>query len=381
MKITIVCDVLGEANNGTTLAALNLIRSLKQKGHRVTVLCPDQEKKGVPGYVVVPTRNLGIFNGYVAKNGVSLAKPDDLLISQAVQGADVVHIMLPFTLGRRAVFFAKQMAIPVSSGFHVMAENVTSHVFLQNCGPANRAVYAFFAKTYRQVDAIHYPTQFLRDLYEGMYGPTNGYVISNGVNASFVPRPVQKPEAYRDRFVILSTGRYSKEKGQPTLIEAVNRSKYREKIQLILAGSGPREADLRRCSSVLPIAPRFGFYPHDEMVRVLNYADLYIHSAIIEAEGISCLEALSCGLVPVISDSPRCATKAYALTEHSLFHDRDPQDLANKIDWWLDHPQQRQDWSRRYAENASGQFDQAACMDRMEQMLMETAVKKPCPAK
>lgn len=41
MKITIVCDVLGEENNGTTIAAMNLIRSLKAKGHNVTVVCPD----------------------------------------------------------------------------------------------------------------------------------------------------------------------------------------------------------------------------------------------------------------------------------------------------------------------------------------------------
>ena len=33
MKIAIVCDVLGEENNGTTIAAMNLIRSLKAKGH------------------------------------------------------------------------------------------------------------------------------------------------------------------------------------------------------------------------------------------------------------------------------------------------------------------------------------------------------------
>ena len=40
VKITIVCDVLGEENNGTTIAAMNLIRSLKAKGHNVTVVCP-----------------------------------------------------------------------------------------------------------------------------------------------------------------------------------------------------------------------------------------------------------------------------------------------------------------------------------------------------
>lgn len=31
MKIAVICDVLGEPNNGTTLAALNLINSLKKK--------------------------------------------------------------------------------------------------------------------------------------------------------------------------------------------------------------------------------------------------------------------------------------------------------------------------------------------------------------
>ena len=377
MKITIVCDVLGEENNGTTLAAMNLIRALKAGGHQVTILCPDEEKKGVPGYAVVPTRNLGIFNGYVASNGVKLAKPDDRVIRQAVTGADIVHVMLPFILGRRATMIAKELGIPVSAGFHAMAENFTSHIFMENFYPANRLTYCLFAKEYSRVDAIHYPTQFLRDLYEGMYGPTNGYVISNGVNASFKPCQVQKPQEYRDKFVIVATGRYSKEKNQEVLLKAADLSRHREHLQVILAGSGPKENRLRALGKKLPVEPKFGFFPHDQMVELLNYADLYVHSAAMEAEGISCLEAISCGLVPIISNSPRCATKAYALTDRSLFQFDSPKDLAAKIDWWLDHPQDRAQWGSRYAENAAGQFDQEKCMEQMERMLLETAGKKP----
>ena len=377
MKITIVCDVLGEENNGTTLAAMNLIRALREKGHQVTILCPDEEKKGVPGYAVVPTRSLGIFNGYVASNGVRLAKPDDRVIRQALAGADIVHVMLPFILGRRATMIAKEMGIPVSAGFHAMAENFTSHIFMENFYPANRLTYCLFSKEYSQVDAIHYPTQFLRDLYEGMYGPTNGYVISNGVNASFKPCPVQKPEEYRDKFVIVATGRYSKEKNQEVLLKAANLSRHREQLQVILAGSGPKEKSLRTLGKKLPVEPQFGFFPHDQMVELLNYADLYVHSAAMEAEGISCLEAISCGLVPIISNSPRCATKAYALTDRSLFQFDSPKNLAEKIDWWLDHPQERAQWGSRYAENAAGQFDQEKCMEQMERMLLETAGRRP----
>ena len=208
-----------------------------------------------------------------------------------------------------------------------------------------------------------------------MYGPTNGYVISNGVNAEFKPRRAEKPAEYQGSYVIVATGRYSKEKNQAVLIQAVNMSKYRARIQLILAGSGPKEKSLRKLAKPLPIQPRFGFFPHEDMVKLLNYADLYVHSAAMEAEGISCLEAISCGLVPIISDSPRCATQAYALTDRSKFRFNSPADLAAKIDWWLDHPEERAAWSRKYAENAAGQFDQEKCMDAMERMLLETAGK------
>lgn len=46
MKITIVCDVLGKENNGTTIAAMNLIRYLREHGHEVRVLCCDQDHIG-----------------------------------------------------------------------------------------------------------------------------------------------------------------------------------------------------------------------------------------------------------------------------------------------------------------------------------------------
>ena len=35
MTITIVCDILGEENNGTTIACMNLIRFLRAQGHTI----------------------------------------------------------------------------------------------------------------------------------------------------------------------------------------------------------------------------------------------------------------------------------------------------------------------------------------------------------
>lgn len=118
MDIAVICDVLGEENNGTTIAAMNLIRTLRAKGHQVRVVSPDANRAGEPGYYVVPTRNLGIFNNYVAKNGVSLAKPVRSILEAALEGVDVVHVMVPFSLGHAAALISREKGIPLTAGFH-----------------------------------------------------------------------------------------------------------------------------------------------------------------------------------------------------------------------------------------------------------------------
>jgi glycosyltransferase involved in cell wall biosynthesis len=108
---------------------------------------------------------------------------------------------------------------------------------------------------------------------------------------------------------------------------------------------------------------------------VINYADLYVHPAEIEIEAISCLEAIACGKVPLISDSPRSATRYFALSENNLFRCNDAQDLAQKLDWWLEHPEERAACAQSYLGYAK-QFDFDLCMDQMEQMLLSTLEEK-----
>ena len=374
MTITVVCDVLGKENNGTTIAAMNLIRFLKAKGHAVRILCADADKKGAPDYFVVPITDFGIFQNYVEKNGVTLAKPERDVIDAALDGADIVHIMMPFSLGQATAKIAQKKKIPISAGFHLLAENISTHVFMSKSKLFNRATYAIFHKMYKRCDSIHYVTQYIRELYEGMYGETNGYVISNGVNEIFRPAPVPRED---DFIRILYTGRYSKEKSHKTLIAAAGLSRHKDKIKLILAGDGPLKETLKKQAQELPVPPEFRFFSREEMVTVDNSADLYVHAAEYEAEGIGCLEALACGIVPIISDSPKSATKYYALDEKSLFKCNDAKDLAEKIDWWIEHPKEKEEYSAKYAEISREKFDHSACMQAMEDMLLKTAsIKK-----
>ena len=167
MVITVVCDVLGAETNGTVVAARNLINSLKEKGHEVRVLCPEIDMMGKEGYFVVPVHNFGKpLNDYVKKVGVSLAKPDKRIIKQALLGADVVHIIVPLGLGLATAKIAKKMDIPITAGFHMQAENLTSHLKLDKLWLANYAVYKYiYNHLYRYCSAIHYPTDFIRGVF------------------------------------------------------------------------------------------------------------------------------------------------------------------------------------------------------------------------
>lgn len=374
MTLTVVCDVLGRENNGTTIAAMNLIRSMRAKGHTVRVVCPDEDKRGIKDYFIMPKLNLGPFNKGLADNGVVLAKLDRKLLEEALDGADAVHLLVPFSLSMASAKLVHEKGLPLTAGFHCQAENFTSHIFLMNSRLVNKLVYKEFDKqVYRYVDCIHYPTEFIRGVYESEVGhPTTHRVISNGVNRAFRRERCDKPERFRDKFVILFTGRYSKEKSHKVLIDAAALSRHSDEIQLVFAGSGPQETRLKKRAEKLKNPPVFKFFSRAEMVRLLNSSDLYVHPAEAEIEAIACLEAISCGLVPVISDSPRSATRFFAKDEKDLFKCNDARDLADKIDWWIEHPEERAKRSEEYAGYAK-QFDFDCCMDEMERMIVSNA--------
>ncbi len=374
MIITFICDVLGKENNGTTIATMNVIRAMEAKGHTARIVCPDEDKEGQPGYYILPRIHFGPFESYVTNNGVILAKKDEDILRNAIQGADVVHCNFCGSASAAAVKMAHEMGIPVTASLHSQAENFTSHVKLQNVELANKAIYkAIYLRLFSKVDAIHYPTQFVRDDFEGRVGVrTNGYVISNGVRSDFHKQKANRPEEYKEKIVILYSARLGPEKDHKTLIKGIKRSKYADKIQLILCGTGPLEKQVREMCKGLANPVNIGFHTHEEMINIINYSDLYVHSSVIDLEAISALEAIACGLTPVLSDSKQAAIRYFALEPNNLFKCKNPRDLAKKIDYWIEHPKEKAENSKKYL-GFSKRFDFDLAMDAMEKMFKETA--------
>lgn len=372
MKITIVADIFGYENNGTVKTIRRLIDGLVEKGHDVRVVSPYQDDSSVnPKYYAVKRRTFGVFDNYITKlNGASFGVPDKEVIRKAIEGADVVHIVLPFKMGKAALKICQELKIPFTTAFHCQPENVSSHIFMENSKLVNKLLYLRFRRFYKHTGYIHCPSQFIADMLEKNNYKAKKFVISNGVVPTYHKEEVEKPDELKDKFVILFIGRYSKEKRHDLLIKAVKNSKYENKIQLIFAGNGPHDKDIKNCAKGLTNAPIMGMIPQEKLAKIVNFCDLYVHPSDVEIEAIACLEAITCGVVPVINNSYKSATKAFALDDRSLFKQSDYKDLTKKIEYWIEHPEEKAKMSEKYLEYAK-QFDISLCVDRMVDMFKE----------
>ena len=380
MNVTIICDVLGVPNNGTSVAAYNLIDHLKAQGHNVTVVCCDADKEGESGYKIVPTMKLGpIVNAALARNEVVPAKADSAILEDAIKGADVVHLLMPFPLSWKAVKICEKYGIPMTSSFHVQAENFTCHIGMMKSAFATKEVYKYFyKKVYSHCAYTHYPTEFIKQDFEGnikKHVPSK--VISNGVSEFFFePAPVEAIEKQKaknkDKFTIVVVGRYSSEKAQQVIIKAVAKSKYKDKIHLILAGEGPKRRHYKKLVKKNGVDCEMRFFDHEELKEVLNAADLYVHTAYVELESIACLEAIVTGLVPIICNSKRSAARFFAQDDRCLYQKWDSEDLKNKIEYFIENPKELDACRKKYKTQANVSR-LAECMNKMEQMLEEAA--------
>jgi glycosyltransferase involved in cell wall biosynthesis len=62
------------------------------------------------------------------------------------------------------------------------------------------------------------------------------------------------------------------------------------------------------------------------------------------------MEAVQTGLLPIIAKGKFSATSQFAHNENSTYKEKDPKDLALKIDYWLSHEEERKKEALRYKD-------------------------------
>ena len=391
MKILFVIDTIDTNNNGTSISAHRFADELRRRGHEVRILCADPQETDangvalsveVTGKYIVKEFVIPFFDPLVKKHGFTYGDflpRSRAVIHEAVEWADVVHTFFPFPLDMVASSYAAKIGKPNTGAFHVQPENITSSLGCGKVQWVQNMIYRIFRKShYYKYRHVHVPSAFMGRMLEERDYKAKIHVISNGIQDAFMEagehkidngRPPKLPE-YQDKIVIIMVGRLSKEKRQDVIINAVNHSKYADKIQLVFAGKGPKYEKYVKLGEKLANPPQFVYVKQDELIKLLLQCDLYVHASDMESEAISCIEAFATGLVPVIANSELSATRQFALDDRSLFLPGNPKDLARAIDYWLDNPTERERMEKSYVK-AAKKYSLANSVRMFEEMLNE----------
>lgn len=380
MKIVFVLDCAHNLTNGTTATCNRFASELRKRGHQVTVVgCDFMDGKEHPDYVPLARYHFPFFQWLIEREGFCFAHADYAKLYNVIKDADLVHVFLPFKLENSARLIAQGLGVPVTSAYHLQPQNITGALHLGWTHGLNDMLYFAFRKyLFDYTHLVHCPSKMIADqLPKHHYRHNKTFPISNGVTDFFHPIAADKPSEIQDKYVITMSGRLAGEKRQDLIIKAVKESKYEKKIQIIFCGTGPDHDKLVRLAKRkhLTNMPLMKFCSQEELRKILNYTDLYVHASDFETEGISCIEAFACGTVPVISDAPQSATNRFSIDDRCLFRHGNYHDLAKKIDYFIEHPEEKSKLSERYLEEARN-YQLPLMVSKMEKMLLEAVEEK-----
>ena len=359
MKILFVLNNFYTKGNGLVASAQRTVKKLIEAGEEVKVLsAPNKDIDGPQPDFMLEDYHLPIVDGLVTKQGYSFSNTDREIITKAVEWADVVHLDEPFAVQMVAAKIAKKMNKPITGTYHLHPENIFASIGLGRDILINYLTFTLWKKTvFDRCDIVQCPTQNVYERLKRHHVKADLRVISNGLVLEDLMRRSEKNTDVKisdAKYNVITIGRYSNEKNLKTLLKAMKYSKYAHDIQLIIAGQGPKEKSLHKLAAKLykqgyiKYHPLFGFYKLDELQKFSSAADLYVHCAYIEVEGLSCMEAIQIGLVPIIAEGKYTATSQFALSKQSIYKTRKPKDLASKIDYWFDHDEERKKEAQKY---------------------------------
>lgn len=364
MKILFVVNNFFCQGNGLDESARRTVKALSDAGQDVRVLSGKnlEDPNGPHADYEMENFDFPLVQPMLSSFGYHFAKWKGPQIEAAVRWADVIHMEETFFLHHAAMNWAKKLGKPMVGTYHVHPENIIFNTLGFRGGFLTcQILYRYWCRVfYDNYKYLQCPTENVRERLVRHRVKANCFTLSNGVIPDKCIRPLTPPENYFDEnrpLDLIYIGRTAIEKDQPTLYKAIRLSKYAKRIRLHIAGRGPKLEPYTRMAEklyedgVVGYKPTVGFYNRDELRNLAAKADLAVHCAFVEVEGMSITEAMQQAVVPVIATARYSGTSAYALDDRSKFPTKNAKALAERIDYWFDHPQERWEMGFKYADS------------------------------
>lgn len=158
------------------------------------------------------------------------------------------------------------------------------------------------------------------------------------------------------RIHIVCVGKYEKRKGHIELLECVSKLKNAQEIELVFIGESSRELykeyvrTLRRRVRERGMEKQVRILENltlQEVYREYRDADLFVLPSTGEVASVSQLEAMSCALPVICSDTNGTADCVRNGRNGYLFHDRDFDDLREKLERILSDKERMKEMGRQ----------------------------------
>jgi glycosyltransferase involved in cell wall biosynthesis len=210
-------------------------------------------------------------------------------------------------------------------------------------------------------DVVVTPGNFVADSLKG-YADRKKVIISpfgSPQNLSFQRRNGTS----RRKLRVLFVGHMGQRKGLGDLFEAI-RLLGSDQVELVVLGSLLQ--DLSFYKSQLPHFTYEPTRPHAEVLRLMRECDVFCLPSIVEGRALVIQEAMSQGLPIIITENTGGADLVIDGETGFLVPIRDPEAIAGKLQWCLQHSRRLDDMGER-AHRHSASYTWTAYTDRIIQ--------------
>ncbi len=316
MRIGLFTDSYPPYINGVSTSVATLKRALEKQGHIVYVVTVsnnalkyeyDQEER----IVKVPGIPIGIYDYRLSR-----IYPLSMINTMKNWNLDVVHSHTEFGIGILARLFAKQFNIPLVHTYHTLYEEYTHYITHGYFEKSSKKIVEYLTKFYcdKTATELIVTTNKIYKLFREKYKfEKNIHIVPTGmevekffkenVNYKDVDRLKRKLGIQRKDFVILFVGRLASEKNVEFLINCQKELvKKIKNIKLLIVGDGPDKEKYEELSKENGLENNIifnGKAAWEEMPIYYHCADLFATASTTETQGLTVIEAMASGVVPL----------------------------------------------------------------------------------
>jgi len=312
LRILFCTDTYPPQVNGVSVVTALSVSGLRQRGWSCAVVAPRYPREAFDAFDALHFGD-GVADSHFDIPSALFPLYPDLRLAAPMYGTvrgavarfrpDLVHCETEFMIGRLGQIAAARAGAPIVTSYHTDFGRYT-HAY--GVPWLHSTVTNYLARFHRRAQRTYTPSEPARQDLLNM-GVADVEVWGRGVDVQlFHPTkrstPLRESLGLTEKFVFIHVGRLAAEKNVHVVLDAFRQAREllpRGSVHLLVAGSGPAEAELRRRA---PESVSFlgNLDRQNRLPDMYASADAFVFASLTETLGLVVLEAMASGL-PVVA--------------------------------------------------------------------------------